>query len=163
MSETPTENIVDLNLPELVDLAAGLLHRMFLDSPKADAKPLFKDLKKGLTVLLGTVTLQQQHTFELTLALDHSEFKGPGFNYDLFLAALQGILRQVKRAFDKRAQLNVMTSDNGSIMVHLPGAVVFEDQLNVLVMGFDFIGDRAINIKLMYMEPDQYEPYRQQQ
>lgn len=162
MSDTASKVVVDLNLAELTSLAARLLDGMFFATPKNEAKAVFKDLKKGLTILMGTVTLQQQYTFELKLALDYSEFKGPGFNYDLFLAALQAVMKQIKRAFDTRAELNVMTSEAGSALVHLPGAVVFENQLNVMVMAFEFVGERSITIKLMYLEPDQYEPYRQQ-
>lgn len=161
MSESTTDNTIDLNLPELVNLSAKLLDSMFVQNPKEKAKPIFKDLKNKLSVLLGTIDLQPDVTAELKLVLDYSEFRGPGFNYDLFYAALYGILKQISKALQKRAELNVMTSEDGTVLVHLPGAIVFEGQLNVMVMAFEFFGTRSIQIKLMFLDPDQYEPFRE--
>lgn len=161
MSDTSTNTNIDLNLPELVNLAAKILDRMFVQSPKDKAKPIFKDLKNKLAILLGTIDLQEEITAELKLVMDYSEFRGPGFNYDIFLAALSSILRQIGQAFQKKAELNVMTSEDGTVLIHLPGAIVFEDQLNVMVMAFEFYGSQSVIIKLLFLDPDQYEPYRQ--
>lgn len=160
MSKIAADKTIDLNLPELVNLTAKILDRMFVQSPKDKAKPIFKDLKNKLAVLLGTIDLQPDVTSELKLVLEYSEFRGPGFNYDIFAAALHSILKQVSQAFQKKAELNVMTSEDGTVLVHLPGAIVFEGQLNVMVMAFEFFGTQSIQIKLMFLDPDQYEPYR---
>ena len=158
MSDNKTE--LQLNLPELVNLAAKLLHRIFLDNPKDKARPIFKEIKSGTSVPLGQVTIDGQLTSDLALALDYSEFKGPGFNFDVFKTALVGILHQISEQFASRRDLNVMTSDEGTMLLHLPGMVEVSGQLNVLVMAFELANINNIVVKLMFLEPDQYEPYR---
>lgn len=161
MSETTDNNAIDLNLPQLANLSAKLLDRMFVQSSKDEAKPVFKDLKNKKTILLGSITLQEGVDAELRLALDYSEFRGPGFNYAIFSAALHSILKQLSEAFRTQTEMNVLTSEEGSVLLHLPGAVTFEGQMNVMLLAFEFLGTQAITIKLMYVDPEQYEPYRQ--
>ncbi len=151
---------LEINLAEMVNLAAKLLHTLFQAAPKDKAKPIFKEIKHGKTVALGSVTLQEKLTSNLTLALDYSEFRGPGFNFDVFKTALEGILRQISHAFQTRGELNVMNSDDGTVLIHLPGAVQQGDQLNVLVLAFEFGDIHNVVVKLMFIDPSQYEPYR---
>lgn len=151
---------VELNLVELVSLAANILDRLFLKASKDQAKPVFKDLKQGKSYPLGKITVQEIYNPELKLALDYSEFRGPGFNFDAFKLALEGILRQISQEFKKKGDLNLMTADNNSLLIHLPGMIQLGEQLNVMVMSFDMGNMDCITIKLMFLEPDQYEAFR---
>lgn len=154
MSEQQT---IDLNLVELVSLAANIVDRLFIKAPKDKAKAAFKDIKQGKAFPLGTVTIQEKLTPNLQLVLDYSEFCGPGFNFDVFVTALKGILIQISQKFQAKADLNIMTSEGGSVLIHLPGMVQLNEQLNVMVMAFDMGNMESITIKLMFVEPGQYE------
>jgi hypothetical protein len=154
MSEKKT---IDLNLVDMVNLAAKIVERLFLTAPKDKAKSSFKELKQGKHIDLGSVTLQDTFNPSLKLALDYSEFCGPGFNFNIFEAALKGILTQISQKFKAKADLNIMTSEEGSVLIHLPGMVQLNDQLNVMVMAFELGNMTNITIKLMFMEPSQYE------
>ena len=151
---------LQLNLAELVNLAAKLLDRIFRQAPKDKIKPVFKELKNGKQIPLGHVTLDAKVDSDLKLALDYSEFKGPGFNFDVFAAALEGVLQQISDVFRDQGELNIMTSEDASVLIHLPGAVQIGEQLNVLVLAFEMADINNIVVKLMFVEPDQYEPYR---
>lgn len=158
--ETKTAKNINLNLVELVNLAAKLLHQMFLAAPKDKAKPLFKAIKGGELVPLGTMTIDQQLKANLMLALDYSEFVGPGFNFDVFRAALQAILQQISEKFKVQGDMNVMNSDDGQVLIHLPGMIDMKGQLNVLILSFELANLKETVIKLMFVDPSQYDAYR---
>ena len=160
MSEKQT---VDLNLVELVNLAANILNQLFIKAPKQKAKPVFKDIKQGKSFALGSVKIQDTLQSSLQLALDYSEFRGPGFNFDVFETALRGILQQISQKFQAKADLNIMTSEQGSVLIHLPGMIQMNDQLNVMVMAFDLGTMETITIKLMFVDPSQYDAVRRTQ
>ena len=115
MSEQKT---IDINLVEVVNLAAKILDEIFLKSSKDKSKKLFKDLKAGKSISLGDVTIQESIKSPLLLALDYSEYRGPGFNYDAVETALKGILTQVSQKFQAKADLNIMTSEEGTALIH---------------------------------------------
>ena len=147
---------IDINLIELVNMAAKILDQIFITAPKDKAKPVFKDIKQGKAFALGTVKIQELIESTISLDLDYSEFRGPGFNFDAFTTALRGILEQVSQKFQAKADLNIMTSEQGTILIHLPGMIQIGEQLNVMVMAFDLGALEHISIKLMFVEPDQY-------
>ena len=148
---------------ELVNLAAQILSQLFIKAPKEKAKPIFKDIKQGKLFSLGSITIQDTLKPSLHLALDYSEFRGPGFNFDVFGAALTGILQQIGQKFQAKADLNIMTSKEGSVLIHLPGMIQLNEQLNVMVMSFDLGTMDKITIKLMFLDPEQYEAVKRVQ
>jgi hypothetical protein len=53
-----------------------------------------------------------------------------------------------------------MTSDQNSLLIHLPGMIQLGEQLNVMLMAFEMGNLEAITIKLMFVEPSQYDAVR---
>jgi hypothetical protein len=159
---TEKQNL-EINIVELVGLTANILDQLFFKAPKDKAKTTFKELKQGRVYSLGTVTIQKVVSPELKLALDYSEYCGPGFNFDAFKLALEGILKQISLQFKKKGDLNIMTSDQNSLLIHLPGMIQLGEQLNVMLMSFEMGNLEAITIKLMFVEPSQYDALRKQQ
>ena len=158
-----TKQTLELNLVELVKLATNIFQQMFFKAPKDKSKPLFKEIKSGKSVKLGSMTIQETLTSTLHLSLDHSEFKGPGFNFDVFLAALQGILQQIDAQFKKQGDFNILTGEDGSILLHLPGVVRLGEQYNMMLLAFDLGDGKNTELKLMYVDPDQYKDVLQQE
>lgn len=159
--ENSSGNALNLNMVELTNLSAKILDQMFLKSPKDKAKPVFKDLKQGNKLKLGSVTIANTLNPALELSLDYSEFVGPGFNFDVFTLALKTMLAQISQKFQQKAELNVMYSeDNRSMLLNLPGMVMIKEQLNAMVLGFDLGDLRTITVSLMFIEPSQYEAVR---
>ena len=152
---------IDINLIELINLSAKILDQLFIRGSKDKAKPTFKVLKQGKAYPLGKVTFQDRIESSLNLTMDYSEFCGPGFNYDVFQTAVKGILSQISLKFKTKADPNIMSSeDNRSFLVNLPGLVELGGQLNALVLAFEFNNLEMINIKLMFVDPTQYEAVR---
>ncbi len=157
-TEDSNSNELSLNMVELTNLAAKILDQIFLKSPKEKAKPVFKDLKQGNKLNLGSVTIANTLSPGIELSLDYSEFVGPGFNFDVFTLALKTMLAQISQKFQQKSELNVMYSeDNRSMLLNLPGLVMMKEQLNAMVLGFDLGDLKTITIRLMFIEPSQYE------
>lgn len=151
---------IDLNMVELVGLAANILDTLFIKASKNEGKPIFKDIKQGKQYPLGSITIQNKIESRLYLELDYSEFCGPGFNFDAFVLALKGILSQVSQQFKMQGNLNLMSSDTGAVMIHLPGIIKIGEQINVMVLSFELGTLQEVGVKLMFIEPGQYDEFR---
>ncbi|MCZ6526544.1 MAG: hypothetical protein O6928_08355 [Gammaproteobacteria bacterium] len=90
--------------------------------------------------------------------MDYSEYKGPGFGFDSFIAALKSMLRHTETAFKEKKDLNMLSSQDKSehVLAALPGIVQREQQINVMMMSFSFSQSPDIILKLMFVEPGQF-------
>lgn len=148
---------LDINLIEMVNLSANVLHQAFLSSPDKKARDFFKALKQGKTIKPGTLSLGDKLEAPLEIALDYSEFQGPGFNFDIFVAALHAMLQRISAKLKAKEDLNVMSSETGSFLIHLPGMVEREGHVNILVMSLDFSVAKKITLRLMFLNPEQFK------
>jgi len=149
---------IDINIVQVLNVAAGILQTGFLTGPRAHAKLEFKKLKKGKSIKIATLNMGQLKDAPLKLQLDYSEYKGPGFGFDSFVAALTSMLRHTETAFKEEKDLNMLTTQNQSelVLAALPGIVRREEQINVMMMCFSFIQAPDIILKLMFVEPGQF-------
>ena len=147
---------IDINIVELVTLSSNILTKVLCHRPKNQAKPLFKDLKSGKAVSLGSLTVGKEKELALKLGLDYSEFRGPGFNFDVFKMALESMLYRIAGYVNAKKEFNVLTSDAGAALIHVPGVIQLNQQFNVLVMAFEPDDEKQITLKLMFIDPEQY-------
>jgi hypothetical protein len=155
MTEQNTKNI-DINLVEMTNLCANVLHQAFLSSPDKNARDLFKSLKQGKPISPGKLRLGEEMQAPLKLALDYSEFKGPGFNFDIFIAALHAMLQRISAQLKAKEKLNILHSETGSFLLNLPGVVERNEQINVLMMAMDFSKPKEVTLSLMFFDPEQF-------
>jgi hypothetical protein len=134
-----------------------LLHQAFLSSPDKKARGFFKTLKQGKAIKPGTLSLGKEMEAPMEISLDYSEFQGPGFNFDIFVAALHAMLQRISAKLKAKEDLNIMSSEAGSFLVNLPGMVEQEDHVNVLVMSLDFSVTKKITLRLMFLDPEQFK------
>ena len=159
----------NINLVQVADLACGVLNQMFFKQPKDKAKLAFKNLKNGKAIKLGSLNLQRkkkdsdevlgQLDVAVSLKLDRSAFRGP-VNFPSFQAAVQALLMRLTEHLRAKKDLNLMTDERGSALIHVPGVIRIEENYNVLVMAVQPDGRNAIAINLMFLDPDQYEQLR---
>ena len=107
---------------------------------------------------MGTVDMGQFKNAPFKLQLDYRNFKGPGFGFDSFSAALTSMLRHTESVFREKKDLNALMNEDQSefVLAALPGIVQREGQTNVMMMNFSFSQRPDINLKLMYFEPSQF-------
>lgn len=156
-SAAPEPRQLDINLVQMINLSANVLHQALLNSPDKKARDFFKALKQGKTIKPGTLTLGEGVEAPLKIALDYSEFKGPGFNFDIFVAALHAMLQRISARLKAKEDLNVMSSETGSFLFNLPGMVERDGHVNILVMSLDFSVVKEITLRLMFLDPEQFK------
>ncbi len=171
MSEQSPKKKFNLNLVQVLDLGCGILHQAFVKQPADKAKALLKELKHGKRIPLGALTLSNKNAegevvdsleVPMSLELDYSEFKGGGFGFPVFEAALKAMLSQVGQTLKAKKDLNILTNQQtGGTLVHLPGVIQKDGQYNVLVICIEPGQKDSIILKLMFVDPDQYEQLRQ--
>ncbi len=158
-SEQPHKQSVSVNLPELVGLAGNLLHTGFIKSAKDKARGVYKELKSGKVITVGAVNFSGTLEMDLKLALDVSEFKGPGLSFPAFEMALKALLKNLGGRLNNKQDLNILTSETGAILLHHPGIIrTAEAQVNVMVMTIEpTTGKKELTVRLMFVDPDQFE------
>ena len=148
----------DINIVQILNAAASILQTGFLTGPRAHARQEFKKLKQGKSIKVATLNIGQLKDAPFKLQLDYSEYKGPGFGFDIFIAALESMLRRTETALKKKKDLNMLVNQNQSevVLAALPGIVRREEQNNVMMMNFSFIQAPDIILKLMFVDPGQF-------
>jgi len=155
-NDTNADNTIDINLLELVNIAANSMDQLFIRASKEQAKATFKGLKNGKTHHLGKVKIAGVIEPTVSISLDYSEFCGPGFNFDVFTVALSAMLRQLAAKFKAKDEMNILPGENNSQLIHVPGIVKTAQQFNVLVFAIELGQLQKINFKLMFVDPEQY-------
>ena len=149
----------DINIVQVLNVAASILQTVFLAGPRARAKQEFKKLKQGKTIKVATLNVGALKDAPFKLRLDYSEYRGPGFGFDSFIATLTSMLRHTEIAFREKKDLNVLTNRDQSevVLVAVPGIVRRKEQINVMMMSFSFSQAPDIILKLMFVDPGQFD------
>lgn len=155
VSDTAQKAMPSINFPRLLDTGAGIISKLLITAPKVKAKALFKELKNGQTLNLGKLRVGDIAELQVDLALDYSEFKGPGFNFDVFRAALAMMLQRIAAKLRARDDLN-LRSNPSAVLVFLPGIVKIQEQHNVLVLALENSARGHLTLKLMFLDPNQF-------
>jgi hypothetical protein len=153
---------VEINFFQVLDIFGGVMGKILISAPKERAKSAFKELKQGKVLSVGEINQSEKIKLACKLKLDHTEFKGPGFNYDIFRVALGGLLNQVGAALKAKKDIKIMHSEQGLQLVAIPGVVRANDQDNVLMIALEFAKDASITAHLMFMDPEQFKEAAEQ-
>ena len=156
MADEQTET--DIDLIQVVGAATEILQSGFIAGPKARAKQVFKKIKHGDSVKIATLNMGTLSNAPLNLALDYSEFIGPGFGFDSFMAALTSMLGHTETAFKQKKDLNILANeDNNEVVIAaLPGIVQRGEQRNIMLMNYSFSQMPIVELKLMFFDPNQF-------
>lgn len=148
---------VEINFFQVLDIFGGVMGKVLVSAKKDRAKAAFKDLKQGKVLNVGEINQGEKIQLACKIKLDHSEFKGPGFNYDIFKVALGGLLNQIGAALKAKKDIKIMHSEEGLQLVGIPGVVRAHEQDNVLMVALEFAKDASITAHLMFMDPEQFQ------
>ena len=150
---------IDINIVQILNVAVSILQSGFITGPRAQARQEFKKLKQGKSIKLATLNIGQLKDAPFKLHLDYSEYKGPGFGFDSFIAALESMLRHTESALKEKKDLNMLINQKQSevVLAAVPGIVRREQQSNVMMMNFSFIQAPDVILKFMFVDPDQFD------
>ena len=143
---------------QLLVVSGNVLLRCLLDAPRADAKRIFNDIHDGKQVSLVNVRMDDDTDVQFQVQLDHSEFRGPRLNFKEFRNSLAGLLHSIGEHSEAEAKVPVFTEkQTGAMLFGVPGFTQVEDELNVMMVSVNVRKPGAIQLRLMYVEPDQFK------
>ena len=139
-------------------LAANLLHRALVDSTRADAKRLFRRIEEGERTALANVRMEDDSTAAFGLSLDHSEFRGR-LNYGAFRASINTLLANIGQVVQQEKDVQVFNAQDGgeSMIFGVPAVTVEQGETNVLMLSADTGAGGGTELRLMYLDPQQFE------
>ncbi|NND69122.1 MAG: hypothetical protein HKN19_16140 [Halioglobus sp.] len=151
-------NTQPLSPQKFLLLAANLLHRALVEATRTDAKQLYRRIEEGERAALANVRMEDDSTAAFGLSLDHSEFRGK-LNYGAFRASLNTLLANVGQALQEEKAIQVFNAQDGgaSMIFGIPAVTVEQGKTNVLVLSADPGASGGTELRLMYLDPQQFE------
>ncbi len=139
-------------------LAANLLHRALVEPGRTEAKQLYRRIEDGERLPLANVRMEDDSTAAFGLSLDHSEFRGK-LNYGAFRASVNALLANIGQVVREEKPVQVFSAQDGgeSMIFGVPAVTVEQGRTNLLVLSADPGAGGATELRLMYLDPLQFE------
>ncbi len=143
-------------------VAGNVLHRCILEAQRAPAKRIFNDAHEGKRVNLVTVQMDDETELRFDLKLDSSEFRGDRLNFKFFRNSVLGLVAAVGQALKEESEIPVFKQQGGKAMLFgIPGITNDTGEVNVLMLSADMREPGAVQLKLQYMDPSQFQRRQQ--
>ncbi len=143
---------------QFLSLSGNLLYKAFQEASRTEAKRLFRDLARGEVPALTQVRMEDGSLVRFDLALDHSEYRGV-INFGAFRSSLQSLITSIAKVLKEQQEIPMFDAEGqeGHSLFGVPGMMIDDEQLNVMMLGVDTATHRpAIILRLMYMDPAQF-------
>jgi len=155
------EQSINIDSRKLFNLGVNLLVAGFIRQKPEDAKKLFKELKQGVHISSGQLTSEQTGmVIPIKLELDRSEYRGQ-FNFPNFEISVKTMLQKFETEVRKDKDLkdlHTLTNEaTGGLLFNVPTGVKIGEDINVLMMAVEPAGESLV-VKLMFMNPEQFQP-----
>ena len=145
-----------LSPEQFLTMSANVLHKTFFDNTRLVAKRVFNELDKGKRLKLISLTMEDKSELNIDVSLDTTEYIGQ-LNFSLMRKHLKALLAQIAKLLEEGKRPSVRNNQqNSSQLFNIPGAVVEQGQLNVLMMAWSSKVKGTLEIELMFFEPTQF-------
>lgn len=144
---------------KFLTLSVNLLHRVFLEATRTEAKNLYRDISDGREVPLTRVRMEDGSEARFDVALDCSEYRGR-LNFGAFRTGVGLLVANIAEAL--RADRPVRTFHAGDaadqVIFGISAVTVEGGEPSVLVLGADSRPTRAsVLLQLQYLDASQFE------
>ena len=143
---------------KFLTIVGNLLHRVFIQAGRTDAKKLFRALEEGGNVQLTTVEMEDKSTVRFFLSLDQAQFPGR-LNYGAFRGSVATLIGNLAEALKDKRNISVFNSDQeADSMIFGVTAVTMENNIpSVMVLGANTAAqDGSVQLQLMYLDHQQF-------
>jgi hypothetical protein len=145
-----------LSPEQFLTMSANVLHKTFFDNTRLIAKRVFNELDKGKRLKLVSLTMEDKSELNIDVSLDTTDYVGQ-LNFSLMRKHLKSLLAQIAKLLEEGKRPSVRNNkQNGTQLFNIPGAVVEQGQLNVLMMAWSSRVKGTVEIELMFFEPTQF-------
>lgn len=146
-----------LDAKKLLSAYTNSLFKAFVEGQRSDAKRMFAELDKGNVIHLLRITFDEGHNLDIGLTLDSSEFRGK-LNFSAFRNSVTALAAQISAELSAENEVFLLTSDDGKeTLFKIAGFTEEDKQLNAMMMSSSQPGPGQVNLKLMYIDPDQFQ------
>jgi hypothetical protein len=104
---------------KFLTLSVNLLHKVFLEATRTEAKNLYRELSEGKPVPLTRVRMEDGSEVRFEVALDHSEYRGR-LNFGAFRAGVTLLVANIADALREEKPVRTFHAE------HDPNVVIFE-------------------------------------
>lgn len=116
----------------------------------------FKNLTDMQQHFVAEMPTSADSTARVNLKLDYSEYRGD-LNFTGFKKFLTQLIGLLAQALDGDDDIPLRQEAQAQrYLISLPAAIEIDDQLNVLMMGFDLRDLNEITIELLFFDPTQF-------
>ncbi|MFV0278621.1 MAG: hypothetical protein ACK5HY_15765 [Parahaliea sp.] len=152
------EQTQTISREKFLRMSVNLLHKVFIEASRTQAKNVYRDVADGRVVALTNVLMEDKSQVRFDLALDHSEYRGR-LNFGSFRDSLMALLAQLVQALREERDITVFSAEHDpNVMIFgVTGVTVEDGQPSVLVLGADAgRGQPTVMLKLMYLDHSQF-------
>lgn len=146
---------VTIDSPKLLFAILENLNTQFYATNRDASKRVFQLLVEGKNIPFMRIDMGEAGEVLCELSLDHSEHVGK-LNFSSFRKVLAVMMLGIKERLEAEKSLNIMSSESGELMFHIPGIHHSSDGINVIVSGFRQTAPGMAVVRLMYLNPEHY-------
>ena len=147
---------VNISPKELLVSIHQNLRARFFDATKTQSKQAFNELNEHKKIPLIEISSPKLGDVVGVLSMDSSDYVGK-LNYSAFRDALGSHINRCAEKLKNEEDLNIFTSEEtGAMLFNIPGIVQVDDHVNILVTGIEQRKAGEIDIKLMFLHPDNF-------
>ncbi|HKK22851.1 MAG TPA: hypothetical protein VJ947_04125 [Pseudohaliea sp.] len=147
-----------LSSDKFLTLSVNLLHKVFLEATRTEAKNLFRDISEGQAVPLTRVRMEDDSEVRFEVALDHSQYRGR-LNFGAFRAGLTLLVANIADALREERPVKTFHAEHDAnvVIFGISAVTVEEGEPSVLVLGADAgSGQPTVVLQLLYLDHAQF-------
>ena len=155
MSQGPDNTIPK---DKFLTIVTNLLHRVFVQAGRTDAKKLFRLLEEGRNVQLTTVEMEDKSTVRFFLSLDQEQFPGR-LNYGAFRVGVATLIGNLAGFLKDKQNIPVFNSaqQDGAMIFGVTAITMEGNTPSVMVLGANTASkDGSVKLQLMYLDHQQF-------
>lgn len=148
---------VTVGIEDLINNVVKLLYDYLLGrEPKINLQR-FDKLKTGEIQSVASTPRDDDKHIEVLLSLNQIEFVGI-LNFEAFQQFTSHLLDLLRNTQTSNQTLPIREEAAGQrFLISIPAALEIQQQLNVLMLGFDLKEENQIHIELLFFEPSQFK------
>ena len=143
---------------KFLTLSVNLLHKVFLETTRTEAKNLYRQISEGRSAPLTRVRMEDGSEVRFEVALDHRQYRGR-LNFGAFRAGLTLLLANIVEALREERPLKTFHAQHDAKLVifGVSAVTVEAGEPSVLVLGADAgSGQPSVVLQLLYLDHAQF-------
>ena len=154
--QSTQQSSVTVGIEDLINNVVKLIYDYLLGREPKKNLQRFDRLKTGEIQSVASTPRDDNKHIEVLLSLNQSEFVGV-LNFKVFKQFIAHLVNLLTNTQTSNQTLPIREEAAGQrFLISIPAALEIQQQLNVLMLGFDLKEENQIHIELLFFEPSQF-------